>query len=116
MRRLVVNFSNDHMITTSLVKMATYVSVPLKRTWEVDLVKPLRNFIASTFTDSNPDDYNSGLAEIQKLRNSMISKSVDKHESALEVLYRCGWGWASASVKCQQMIHHGHHRLSVLLK
>ena len=68
--------------------MATYLAVPLKRTFEVDIVKPLRTFIADTYNNVNPEDYTKALQEFSKLRNSMISKSVDKHESALEVLYR----------------------------
>ncbi|KAK0059367.1 programmed cell death 6-interacting protein [Biomphalaria pfeifferi] len=68
--------------------MAALISVPLKKTYEVDLVKPLRTFIQNTFTQANSDDYNQALSEFNKLRNTMITKSVDKHESALEVLYR----------------------------
>jgi programmed cell death 6-interacting protein len=68
--------------------MATYLSVPLKRTWEVDLAKPLRTFISNTYQNANPEDYNNALQEFNKLRNSMIAKSVDKHESAIEVLCR----------------------------
>ena len=68
--------------------MATFLAVPLKRTWEVDLNKPLKSFITSTYNNANPDDYNQALSEFNKLRNNMISKSVDKHESALDVIYR----------------------------
>ena len=70
--------------------MATleYMSVPLKRTWEVDLIKPLKAFIANTYSSCNPDDYSQALTDFHKLRNNTISKSVDKHESALEVFYR----------------------------
>ncbi|ELT89341.1 hypothetical protein CAPTEDRAFT_127570 [Capitella teleta] len=68
--------------------MAVYQAVPLKRTWEVDLEKPLKTFIANTFTECKPEDYATALSDFSKLRNSMIAKSVDKHESALEVLYR----------------------------
>ncbi|XP_064594708.1 programmed cell death 6-interacting protein-like isoform X2 [Liolophura sinensis] len=68
--------------------MASYLAVPLKRTNEVDLVRPLRRFIENTYSSAQPDDYNNALSEFNKLRNSMMTKSVDKHESALEVLYR----------------------------
>jgi len=76
--------------TIKQTNMATleYMSVPLKRTWEVDLIKPLKTFIANTYSSCNPDDYSQALADFNKLRNNTISKSVDKHESALEVLYR----------------------------
>ncbi|XP_025081539.1 programmed cell death 6-interacting protein-like isoform X2 [Pomacea canaliculata] len=68
--------------------MATMLAIPLKKTYEVDLIKPLRNFIQSTFTQADPEYYNHALQEFNKLRNLMITKSVDKHESALEVLCR----------------------------
>ncbi|CAL1536222.1 unnamed protein product [Lymnaea stagnalis] len=68
--------------------MASFISVPLKKTYEIDFVKPLRTFIQNTFTQANPDDYHQALSEFNKLRNAMITKSLDKHESALEVLYR----------------------------
>ncbi|XP_046563648.1 LOW QUALITY PROTEIN: programmed cell death 6-interacting protein-like [Haliotis rubra] len=68
--------------------MAAFLAVPLKKTYDVDLVKPLRSFIQNTFSSAEPDDYNHALSEFNKLRNLMINKSVDKHESALEVLYR----------------------------
>ena len=68
--------------------MATYLAVPLKRTWEVDLIKPIKKFIADTYGTDNESDYNNALQEFCKLRGNIITKSVDKHESALEVLYR----------------------------
>lgn len=74
--------------------MATFLAVPTKKTWEVDLTKPLKNFIASTYNNVNADEYSQALSEFNKLRQSMIAKSVDRHESALEVLYRWGLlGW-----------------------
>ncbi len=75
-------------MTKQNCKMATFLAVPLKRTWEVDLNKPLKSFITSTYNNVNPDDYNQALSEFNKLRNNMMSKSVDKHESALDVIYR----------------------------
>ena len=68
--------------------MATYLAVPLKRTWEIDFDKPLNTFIANTFGDAKPEDYKPGIDEFNKLRASMINKGQDKHESGLEVLYR----------------------------
>ena len=65
-----------------------FLVVPLKRTWEVNLVTPLRTFISDTYSGSDSEDFEQALNEFNKLRNSTISKSVDKHESALEILYR----------------------------
>ncbi|CAG5134687.1 unnamed protein product, partial [Candidula unifasciata] len=68
--------------------MASFIGVPLKKTFEVDLINPLKTFIRNTFSQANPEDYGQALTEFNKLRNVMIKKSVDKHESTLEVLYR----------------------------
>ena len=64
------------------------MSVPTKRTWEVDLLKPLKSFISDTYSGPDSDDLDQALNEFNKLRNSTISKANDKHESSLEVLYR----------------------------
>ena len=68
--------------------MATYLAVPLKRTWEVDFTKPFTKFIVDTYESNNAEDYKVALIEFTKLRNNIISKSVDKHESALETFFR----------------------------
>ncbi|XP_029637288.1 programmed cell death 6-interacting protein isoform X4 [Octopus sinensis] len=68
--------------------MASFLGVQLKKTYEVDLVKPMRTFIENMISSADVNEYNSSLNEFNKLRNSMMAKSVDKHESALEVLYR----------------------------
>ncbi|XP_078334645.1 programmed cell death 6-interacting protein-like isoform X3 [Crassostrea virginica] len=78
----------NHVTKHQFTKMATFLAVPLKQTQEVELIKPLRGFIQNTFSQVEPDDYNHALNEFSKLRNLMIAKSVDKHESALDVLYR----------------------------
>jgi BRO1-like domain len=72
-----------------MASISEFISIPLKKTWEVDLIKPLKAFIANTYSSCNVEDYNQALAEFNKLRNNTIAKSVDKHESALEILYRC---------------------------
>lgn len=69
--------------------MAVILGVPLKKTYEVDLVKPLKNLIASFYnTADNPEDYSEPLNELNKLRNNATWKTLDKHESSLEVIYR----------------------------
>ena len=67
---------------------ATYLAVPVKRTWEVDFQKPLSTFISSTFTNADPDDYKSAIQDFNKLRSNAISKSGDKHESTLDIWNR----------------------------
>ncbi|CAD5119249.1 DgyrCDS7880 [Dimorphilus gyrociliatus] len=65
-----------------------YISLPLKKTWEVDFEKPLRQFISQTFENIQESDYKSPLQDLNRLRQNVVSKWNDKHESALEVLYR----------------------------
>ena len=63
--------------------------MPIKRTSEQDLVRPMKNIIASSYsTADNPADYADAIQEMNKLRASATWKSFDKTESALEVLYR----------------------------
>ena len=68
--------------------MATFLAVPMKATYDVDLIKPIKSFIQSTYSNIGAADYEKGLQEFSRLRSSMISKSADKHESALEVFFR----------------------------
>ncbi|ESO09518.1 hypothetical protein HELRODRAFT_185356 [Helobdella robusta] len=63
-----------------------FLSIPNKKTWEVDLVKPLKSFIQETY--GNTEDHTAALNELNKLRLNMILKAGDKHESALEAIYR----------------------------
>lgn len=65
-----------------------YISLPLKKTWEVDFEKPLSQFIRQTFENIQEHDYKAPLKDLNRLRQNVVSKWNDKHESALEVLYR----------------------------
>jgi len=67
---------------------SSFLCVPVKKASAVDMINPLRNFIASAYASTNPDEYNFALNELNKLRNSFIAKSGERHESALEVCYR----------------------------
>lgn len=66
----------------------TLLCIPVKKTFEVDLSKPLRSFIASAYGNTNPDEYNYALSELNKLRSNFIAKSGEKQENALDVCYR----------------------------
>lgn len=68
--------------------MADILAVPLKKPSEVDVVKPLVNLIASTYsTADKPEDYGEQINEFSKLRNNAIWKAFEKYESSLEVIY-----------------------------
>ncbi|KAK1173482.1 programmed cell death 6-interacting protein-like isoform X1 [Acipenser oxyrinchus oxyrinchus] len=69
--------------------MATFISVPLKKSSEVDLVKPLTKFISATYSAAEDQgEYVRAAEELNKLRKSAVGRPLDKHESSLEVLLR----------------------------
>ncbi len=70
-------------------QMATFISVPLKKSSEVDLVKPLSKFVTSTYPASEEQtEYLRAVEELNKLRKSALGRPLDKHESSLEILLR----------------------------
>ncbi|KAF3707491.1 Programmed cell death 6-interacting protein [Channa argus] len=69
--------------------MATFISVPLKKASEVDLVKPLSKFVTATYsTGEEQGEYTRAVEELNKLRKNALGRPLDKHESSLEILLR----------------------------
>lgn len=69
--------------------MATFISVPLKKSSEVDLVKPLLKFVTATYPAGEEQaEYVRAVDELNKLRKSALGRPLDKHESSLEILLR----------------------------
>lgn len=70
--------------------MAELLAVPLKKpSPDVEIVKPLVNLIASTYsTADKPEDYSEQINEFAKLRSNALLKVFEKYESSLEVIYR----------------------------
>ncbi|CAH2283537.1 programmed cell death 6-interacting isoform X2 [Pelobates cultripes] len=69
--------------------MATFISVPLKKTSEVDLAKPLTKFIQSVYpAGDDRTDYCRAADELNKLRKSAVGRPLDKHEGSLETVMR----------------------------
>ncbi|XP_056597899.1 programmed cell death 6-interacting protein isoform X2 [Triplophysa dalaica] len=69
--------------------MATFISVPLKKSSEVDLVKPLSKFVGATYPPGEDQaEYLRAVEEVNKLRKSALGRPLDKHESSLEILLR----------------------------
>uniref|UniRef100_A0A8B9RI23 Programmed cell death 6 interacting protein n=1 Tax=Astyanax mexicanus TaxID=7994 RepID=A0A8B9RI23_ASTMX len=69
--------------------MATFISVPLKKSSEVDLVKPLSKFVGSAYPAGEEQaEYLRAVEELNKLRKSALGRPLDKHESSLEILLR----------------------------
>ncbi|KAJ8291105.1 hypothetical protein GJAV_G00021460 [Gymnothorax javanicus] len=68
--------------------MASFVSAPLKKSAEVDLVKPLSKYITSIYAASEDQaDHIRAVEELNKLRKSALGR-LDKHERSLEILLR----------------------------
>ncbi|XP_067837278.1 programmed cell death 6-interacting protein isoform X4 [Heptranchias perlo] len=67
----------------------TFVSVPLKKSSEVDVAKPLSKFIHDTYPSGDTQaDYVRAAEELNKLRKSAVGRPLDKHDSSLEILLR----------------------------
>lgn len=79
--------------------MATFISVQLKKTSEVDLAKPLVKFIQQTYPSGGEEQaqYCRAAEELSKLRRAALGRPLDKHEGALETLLRWAWGRARAA-------------------
>lgn len=68
--------------------MATFISVPLKKSSEVDLVKPLSKFVTATYqTNEEQGEYIRAVEELNKLRrNALIPAQKD-----VGLSYPCGY-------------------------
>lgn len=61
--------------------------VPFKKGSDVDIIKPLRNLINSTYnTGDQHEDYTDALNELSRLRTNAIWKVFEK--TSLEVIYK----------------------------
>ena len=65
-----------------------FITIPTKKTSEVDLIRPIREFISDVYTDLRPTDYEYSLVEFSKLRSSVVAKLSEKSESSLDILCR----------------------------
>lgn len=68
--------------------MALFVGVPIKKTSEVDLVKPLKNLIASYYNSSEEaNSFDEAIESLNRLRKECTNKSLEfKHESSIASL------------------------------
>lgn len=64
------------------------LTVPLKKTNEVDLVKPLKNLIQSPNIKQSDSSQNSEkINSLNKQRNHAVFKVFEKNDAALEAIY-----------------------------
>jgi len=68
----------------------SFIAIPVKKGYEVDIAKPLNNCINSAAYNASGQEnteISGAIENLNKLRNSCISRSLDfKHESSLELL------------------------------
>lgn len=87
--RVVSDFPDIDHIAFSGAAMAAFISVPLKKSSEVDLVKPLSKFVTATYPSGEEQaEYLRAVEELNKLRKSALGRPLDKHDSSLELLLR----------------------------
>ena len=68
--------------------MTEVLSVPLKKTNDIDITKPLKTLITSTYsTADQPQDYTDAISELQKLRN-VATKNPDRSDASLEAMLK----------------------------
>lgn len=70
-------------------KMSSFIQTPVKKTQAVDFVKPLSNYIKNTFSGEVLNENKDTLVELNQLRGNAVVRSLDKHESSLDVIQRC---------------------------
>jgi programmed cell death 6-interacting protein len=64
------------------------LTIPLKKTNEVDLVKPLKNLIQSANVKQSDNTQNTEkINSFNKQRNHAVFKVFEKNEAALEAIY-----------------------------
>jgi programmed cell death 6-interacting protein len=69
--------------------MTEILGVPLKKTSELDVVKPFKNLISLRFSSAeNPENFTEAITELQKLRNNAVLRALDKNEASIEFLAR----------------------------
>ena len=68
--------------------MTELLSVPLKKSNDIDITKPLKNLISSTYsTADQPVDCTDAISDLQKLRNG-TTKNPDRSEAGVEAMMK----------------------------
>ena len=90
---IILNINYPHYlplpeIHSDSLKMTEVLSVPLKKTNDIDITKPLKTLITSTYsTADQPQDYTDAISELQKLRN-VATKNPDRSDASLEAMHK----------------------------
>nr|XP_002123877.1 programmed cell death 6-interacting protein-like [Ciona intestinalis] len=67
------------------VELSRFFNIPIKRSHDVDFVKPLETFIKVTF-DKTDDDLKKHIKEFNTLRKNAVTKPLDKSATSLNLL------------------------------
>jgi programmed cell death 6-interacting protein len=65
-----------------------FLGVPCKKGYDVDLIRPLNKFIEETYGSEQAASHKQSLDDFQNMRNKVLTKLNDRHESAIEILNR----------------------------
>jgi len=68
--------------------MSTFIQVPVKKTFDVDLTRPIYAFMMDAYTDLQPRDFTAPIGEFNKLRYNFVAILSGKSEAVLDVMYR----------------------------
>ena len=69
--------------------MAEFIEVPLKRSSEVDLVRPFKALVQSRNGDSGKqENLDSAFAEFNTLRQAATNRNVEKQQSYIDVMVK----------------------------
>lgn len=74
--------------TVCIEAMSAFIQVPMKKTWDVDVTRPIYAFMMDAYTDLQPSDYRVPIGEFHKLRSNFVAKLSDKSEATLDLMYR----------------------------
>ena len=82
--------------------MSNLIAVPAKKTSEVDLVKPLKNLIASYYSSSEqPVSFDEAIEALNKMRKDCTNKNLDfKHDASVSLLEKYYDQLNSLEAKC----------------
>ena len=73
---------------TSDTRMTEILPIPLKKATDLDITKPFKTLISSTYSSADqPLDCSDAISELQKLRNA-ATKNPDRSEASLDAMMK----------------------------
>jgi len=69
------------------IEFGRFINLPLKRTTDINLVDPMKTFASNNMNKSD-EDLIKNIRDFDLMRKTALVKTLDKHESSLQVLYQ----------------------------